>query len=86
MHQVNGDKAQQMLTDAIQSAGDWKWRAVPRKELVGVHAASLVVPHKTDAECNPHFFTFFTRANTSSGFFLLLKPGNKYFQRAKHLP
>jgi len=50
MPKINGDKAQHMLTDTIQSAGGWTQRAVPRKELVGVHAASAVAPHKTDAD------------------------------------
>ena len=74
MPKVNGDKAQQMLTDTIQNAGGWTWRAVPRKELF--RATCLVVPHKTDAEHDAHFFTFFIRGKSSSGLFLLLELGN----------
>lgn len=64
-----------MLTATIQSTGGWIWRALPRKELVGVHAASVGVPHKTGAERNVHSLTFFIRGKSSSGFFLLLKLG-----------
>ena len=42
---------------------------------VGVHAASVVVPHKRDAERNVHSLTFFIRRKSSSDFFLLLKLG-----------
>ena len=52
---MNGDKAQQMLTDTIQSASSWMQRAVPRKELVGEHGASVGIPHKIDAECSAPF-------------------------------
>ena len=76
MPKINGDETQQMLTDMIQSAGGWTRRAVPRKELVGVHPASAVVPHKTDAERDAHLSTFFIRGKSSSCFFLLLNPGN----------
>ena len=49
---------------------------MPRKEVVGVQAASVVVPLKTDAEHDAHFLTFFIRGKSPSGFFLLLKPSN----------
>lgn len=76
MPKINGDETQQMLTDTIQSAEGWTQRAVPRKELVGVQAASAVAPRKTDAEREAHFSTSFIRGKSSSGFFLLLKPSN----------
>ena len=58
MPKLNGEKAQQMLTDTIESAGSWTWRAVPRKGLDGVYATSVVVPHRTDAERNAQTLTF----------------------------
>lgn len=61
-----------MLTDTIQSTGGWMWRAVPREELIGVHAASVVVAHKADAECDAHSLTFFIRGKSSSDFSLLM--------------
>ena len=76
MLKINGDKAQQTLTDTIQSAGGWTRRAVPRKDLVRVHAASVMLLPKTDAEHDAHCSTFFIRGKSPSGFFPLVKPGN----------
>ena len=69
MTEINGDKAQQMLTDTIQSAGGWMQRAVPRKELVRAQVASVVLFPKRDAECNAHRSTLFISGTSSSGFF-----------------
>ena len=76
MPKLNGEKAQQMLTDTIQRASSGTWRAVPRKEPVGVHAASVGVPHKTDAKRNAHLLTFFVREKSSLGSFLKLEMSN----------
>ena len=76
MPRVNGEKAQQMLTDTTESTGGWTQRAVPRKEPVGVHAASVGVPHKTDAKRNAHLLTFFVREKSSLDSFLKLELSN----------
>ena len=76
MLKIHGDKAQQTLTNTIQSAGGWTQRAVPRKVLVGVHATSVVLLPKTDAERDAHCSTLFIRGKSSSGLFPLVKPDN----------